>query len=154
MTSKKEEVEPVKRCQVTIYGRNVWEKPTPCGNKAKGNLKDGTPACGIHLRSERIRNEKMETWEKHWAESDAFKQKVDEFVQANGIEESISIPEVDKVSISWELFRRLVLGKKLGTSNLMVEKASPLRATRFSMTDDEVSHGTVTDKGMVWDDEK
>jgi hypothetical protein len=33
----------------------------------------------------------------------------------------------------------------------MVEKAPPLRATRFSMTNDEVAHGTVTDKGMVWD---
>jgi hypothetical protein len=105
---KVEPVEPVERCQVTVYGRSVWEKPTSCGNKAKGKLKDGTPACGVHLRSERIRNKNMETWEKHWAERDAFKQKVDEFAQANGIEETISIQEVGKVSISWELFQKLV----------------------------------------------
>jgi hypothetical protein len=154
MTSKKEEVEPVEKCQVLVHRGGIWSRATPCGKKAKGKLKDGTPACGIHLRSERITNENTETLKKHWDERVAFKQKVYEFVQANGIEESISIPEVDKVSISWELFRRLVLGKELGTSNLMVEKAPPLRATRFSMTDDEVSHGTVTGKGMVWDDEK
>jgi hypothetical protein len=40
------------------------------------------------------------------------------------------------------------------TNHFMVEKVPPLRATRFSMTDNEVAHGTVTDKGMVWDDEK
>lgn len=110
MASKREEVEPVERCQVMVHSGGIWSKATPCGNKAKGTLEDGTPACGIHLRSERIKNENMETWKKHWAEGDAFKQKVDAFAQANGIEETISIPEVGKVSISWELFQRLVSG--------------------------------------------
>jgi len=111
MASKKEEVEPVERCQVLIHRGGT--KATPCGNKAKGNLKDGTPACEIHLRihrrSERINDENMDTWMKLWAEGVAFKQKVDAFAQANGIEETIAIPEVGKVSISWELFKKLVL---------------------------------------------
>jgi hypothetical protein len=112
MTSKKEEVEPVEKCQVLVHRGGMWSRATPCGKKAKGKLKDGTPACGIHLRSENLKNENMETWKKHWAEGEAFKQEVDVFAQANGIEETIAIPEVGKVSISWELFKKLVLKRK------------------------------------------
>ena len=36
---------------------------------------------------------------------------------------------------------------------LAIRETPPLRVTRFSMKDDSVSHGTVTEKGMVWDED-
>ena len=40
------------RCEVRLQPQASYTRLTPvCGKPAKGQLPDGTPACGIHLRS-------------------------------------------------------------------------------------------------------
>lgn len=39
-------------CQVKLQPESSFTRLTPvCGKKTKGVMPDGTPACGIHLRS-------------------------------------------------------------------------------------------------------
>jgi len=58
-------------CTTVVRRGDDWHfTHEPCGKKAKGALKDGSPACGTHLRSERIAAEKadaMETFKKRIA---------------------------------------------------------------------------------------
>lgn len=40
-------------CGVEVHRGTDWDfSHGPCGNKAKGQLADGSPACGVHLRVE------------------------------------------------------------------------------------------------------
>lgn len=42
-------------CLTEIRGGDVWHSRVhPCGRPAKGTLKNGDPACGVHLRQERV----------------------------------------------------------------------------------------------------
>ena len=43
---------PQSDCQVRLRPERSYTRLTPvCGKPAKGRLPDGTPACGVHLRS-------------------------------------------------------------------------------------------------------
>ena len=48
-----------KKCQciVTNQGRYSFSNSSKCSRIAKGKLSDGTPACGLHLRAEKMRIE-------------------------------------------------------------------------------------------------
>lgn len=50
----------------TMCAVSVWRGfgvNSRCGRKAKGELKSGVPACGVHLRAERTREQNDAKWE-------------------------------------------------------------------------------------------
>jgi hypothetical protein len=70
------------KCQKLVgSGFQVYE----CGRSVKGNLKDGTLVCGIHLAAERKRDANWEKYETEQKEYNAFNNEVKEFAKAHGL---------------------------------------------------------------------
>jgi hypothetical protein len=68
-----EEMKEDQECQVTRYAN--WTR-YKCGKPVKGELKDGTPACGRHIAGEKRSIANEEKWEKERKESDEFRKQV------------------------------------------------------------------------------
>ena len=107
MEKKKEE-----RCVVSVRSSGAWHS-YPCHKKAKGYLKDGRPACGIHLRSERQQEESTAKWQKEAEENKAFTQEVQRFCAQHGIEATPRRSSVGEqyVVVEWSAFQELIEGK-------------------------------------------
>ncbi len=67
-------------CKVIVADRSGrWHsRELPCRRPAKGNLANGTPACGLHLRAENRRDKTL-------SEADAFERRVEAINAALGI---------------------------------------------------------------------
>ena len=90
------------KCTVMIGGWGGYH----CGKQAKGKLKNGQPACGVHLHAEKIRNENNKKRTKELEDNKIFRIRMMEI--ANKISLEIKINESNKsVIINEKEFIRL-----------------------------------------------
>ena len=82
-------------CSETVIDSGGWHFH-PCGKPAKGFLKNGKPACGIHLRAERKREEANREYDIQYTKRREFQQEVRAFGKvAHLLSLSASIDEVE-----------------------------------------------------------
>jgi len=84
---------------------STWRKH-PCGKPAKGSLKGGNPACGVHLRAEKQREASCAKWDAEWKANAEYHALVKEFCLLHAVVAAPQTP--DSVVIAFELFQKLV----------------------------------------------
>ena len=80
-----------------------------CPNPVKGYLKNGSPACGVHLAGEKRRIANTEKWEAELLDRDAFREEVDSFSSIHIIKDlRPHDPKYRLVTIPFEELKRLI----------------------------------------------
>ncbi len=80
-------------CSVSVRRGDDWHpRREPCGRKAKGQLANGEPVCGVHLRQEKQGNERRDR-------EAAWKQRIDTVNERLGIR-----------AFGWEIDRAVNIG--------------------------------------------
>lgn len=81
-----------------------------CARKAKGISEvDGRPLCGIHLRSERIRRESEERYQREWGDRDRLRSVVKKIGKDLELEFGVQRQgESLLVTMSEEIFLKLI----------------------------------------------
>lgn len=80
----------------------------PCGKAAKGQLKNGIPACGIHLNAEKRRDASREKFDMEWDERARFNKEVDSFCSDHEID-GVRSSGRDDVIVKWDTFKAIVI---------------------------------------------
>ncbi len=78
-----------------------------CGRPAKGYLKNGKPACGIHLNTERQRTERDYIENERQDRRQTLKQRVAEFCEESGLEVSVGSYKEMRVLIDLDVLNEL-----------------------------------------------
>lgn len=102
--------------QMMRPGGYAWARSHKCGKPAKGFLTDGRPACGIHLRAERKREENWRCFEQDIKEQDDYRRQVKTVFDEWGVE-YLSIDAKDK-SVTLKVETVLCLLGRLATNSV------------------------------------
>ena len=99
-------------CQVAVKPPTKYSNPDSkkCKRFANGKLKDGTPACEVHVAAERRRLANADKENKRARDERAFQREVDAVLQPLGISGNITGVESRRVVVNWDELARVIGG--------------------------------------------